>query len=69
MMTEKTLHNVMNTINRIHNVNYYNRDDEDIDIDWPLEKIGIKSPLLSEKDSNFRSIRPKQKFRLQILID
>ena len=32
MMTEKTLHNVMNTINRIHNVICYNRHDEDIDI-------------------------------------
>lgn len=32
-------------------------DDEDIDIDWPLEKIGIKSPLLSEKDSKASSLK------------
>ena len=30
---------------------------EDIDIDWPLEKIGIKSPLLSEKDSKASSLK------------
>ena len=32
-------------------------DDEDIDIDWPLEKIGIKNPFLSEKDSQASSLK------------
>ena len=32
-------------------------DDEDIAIDWPLEKIGIKNPLLSEKDSKETSLK------------
>ena len=32
-------------------------DDEDIDIDWPLETIGIKNPLLSEKDSKANSLK------------
>ena len=32
-------------------------DDEDIAIDWPLEKIGIKNPLLSEKDSKASSLK------------
>ena len=32
-------------------------DDRDIDIDWPLEKLGIISPLLSEKDSKAISLK------------
>ena len=32
-------------------------DDQDIDIDWPLEKLAISHPLLSEKDSNAFSLQ------------